>query len=186
MDPGLSPARRLRGSVSSASFPPSLELPQGKPLAQNGVRTTQRPVGPGTTARGDSGEGWPSGLRHTLGKRAYVKAYREFESHSLRHPTPRLRVAGHPRGGLTAEAVVSRSPLGRRETGAAWYAACQEELVNYPGRDCWSCRGSACSLNHARTLFCCCRPCRCSRGSGLCTRRGRPTRLSPPSSGGLL
>ena len=26
-----------------------------------------------------------SGLRHTLGKRAYVKAYRGFESPSLRH-----------------------------------------------------------------------------------------------------
>ena len=30
-------------------------------------------------------EGWPSGLRRTLGKRVYVKAYRGFESHSLRH-----------------------------------------------------------------------------------------------------
>ena len=29
-------------------------------------------------------EGWPSGLRRTLGKRVYVKAYRGFESHSLR------------------------------------------------------------------------------------------------------
>ena len=29
-------------------------------------------------------ERWLSGLRHTLGKRAYVKAYRGFESPSLR------------------------------------------------------------------------------------------------------
>ena len=29
-------------------------------------------------------EGWPSGLRRTLGKRVYVRAYRGFESHSLR------------------------------------------------------------------------------------------------------
>ena len=29
-------------------------------------------------------EGWPSGLRRTLGKRVCVKAYRGFESHSLR------------------------------------------------------------------------------------------------------
>ena len=30
-------------------------------------------------------ERWPSGLRRTLGKRVCVKAYRGFESHSLRH-----------------------------------------------------------------------------------------------------
>jgi hypothetical protein len=30
-------------------------------------------------------EGWPSGLRRTLGKRVYGKPYRGFESHSLRH-----------------------------------------------------------------------------------------------------
>ena len=29
-------------------------------------------------------EGWPSGLRRTLGKRVYVNGYRGFESHSLR------------------------------------------------------------------------------------------------------
>ena len=29
-------------------------------------------------------EGWPSGLRRTLGKRVYGKPYRGFESHSLR------------------------------------------------------------------------------------------------------
>ena len=29
-------------------------------------------------------EGWPSGLRRTLGKRVCVHAYRGFESHSLR------------------------------------------------------------------------------------------------------
>jgi hypothetical protein len=29
-------------------------------------------------------ERWPSGLRRTLGKRVCVKAYRGFESHSLR------------------------------------------------------------------------------------------------------
>jgi hypothetical protein len=33
-------------------------------------------------------EGWPSGLRRTLGKRVYVKAYRGFESHSLRSARP--------------------------------------------------------------------------------------------------
>jgi hypothetical protein len=32
-------------------------------------------------------EGWPSGLRRTLGKRVYGKPYRGFESHSLRHIT---------------------------------------------------------------------------------------------------
>ena len=30
-------------------------------------------------------EGWPSGLRRTLGKRVCVDAYRGFESHPLRH-----------------------------------------------------------------------------------------------------
>jgi hypothetical protein len=29
-------------------------------------------------------ESWPSGLRRTLGKRVCVKAYRGFESHTLR------------------------------------------------------------------------------------------------------
>lgn len=32
-------------------------------------------------------EGWPSGLRHTPGTRAYVKAYRGFESLLFRHFT---------------------------------------------------------------------------------------------------
>jgi hypothetical protein len=32
-------------------------------------------------------EGWPSGLRRTLGKRVYGKPYRGFESHSLRSPS---------------------------------------------------------------------------------------------------
>src|SRR5262249_25241057 len=32
-------------------------------------------------------EGWPSGLRRTLGKRVYGKPYRGFESHSLRAST---------------------------------------------------------------------------------------------------
>ena len=31
-------------------------------------------------------DGWPSGLRRTPGKRVCVKAYREFESHSIRCP----------------------------------------------------------------------------------------------------
>ncbi len=35
-------------------------------------------------------EGWPSGLRRTLGKRVYVQAYRGFESHSLRQPPTTL------------------------------------------------------------------------------------------------
>src|SRR5215467_2650218 len=34
-------------------------------------------------------EGWPSGLRRTLGKRVYGKPYRGFESHSLRQITLR-------------------------------------------------------------------------------------------------
>ena len=33
---------------------------------------------------GQSLDGWPSGLRRTPGKRVCVKAYREFESHSIR------------------------------------------------------------------------------------------------------
>src|SRR5262249_34456646 len=33
-------------------------------------------------------EGWPSGLRRTLGKRVYGKPYRGFESHSLRQKRP--------------------------------------------------------------------------------------------------
>ena len=37
----------------------------------------------------------PSGLRIRSWKPAYAQAYRGFESHSVRHPTPRLRVAGH-------------------------------------------------------------------------------------------
>jgi hypothetical protein len=45
------------------------------------------------TARGYIGwrnrtEGWPSGLRRTLGKRVYGKPYRGFESHSLRQCPP--------------------------------------------------------------------------------------------------
>src|SRR5262249_18153612 len=36
-------------------------------------------------------EGWPSGLRRTLGKRVCGKPYRGFESHSLRHLDVRLR-----------------------------------------------------------------------------------------------
>ena len=45
-----------------------------------------RPVsGPAQTHRpGLIAEGWPSGLRRTLGKRVYGKPYRGFESHSLR------------------------------------------------------------------------------------------------------
>src|SRR6266700_2034937 len=35
-------------------------------------------------------EGWPSGLRRTLGKRVYGKPYRGFESHSLRHRAVRI------------------------------------------------------------------------------------------------
>jgi hypothetical protein len=37
-------------------------------------------------------EGWPSGLRRTLGKRVYGKPYRGFESHSLRH----IEIQRHP------------------------------------------------------------------------------------------
>ena len=36
-------------------------------------------------------DGWPSGLRRTPGKRVCVKAYREFESHSIRCPVNDLR-----------------------------------------------------------------------------------------------
>src|SRR5262249_29811291 len=36
-------------------------------------------------------EGWPSGLRRTLGKRVYGKPYRGFESHSLRQLNVRHR-----------------------------------------------------------------------------------------------
>jgi hypothetical protein len=35
----------------------------------------------------DDQEGWPSGLRRTLGKRVCGKPYRGFESHSLRQLT---------------------------------------------------------------------------------------------------
>ena len=34
-------------------------------------------------------ERWLSGRRHTLGKRAYVNAYRGFESRPLRHSKPK-------------------------------------------------------------------------------------------------
>src|SRR5690349_2033940 len=49
-----------------------------------------RPPGCRSTGRGyiefrKRAEGWPSGLRRTLGKRVYGKPYRGFESHSLRH-----------------------------------------------------------------------------------------------------
>ena len=49
-------------------------------------------------------EGWPSGLRRTLGKRVCVKAYRGFESHSLRQNAAltswnrTLYLVAHPAG----------------------------------------------------------------------------------------
>src|SRR5919198_1503766 len=61
----------------------------------------ERPIAWGTpvcrsTARGyiegrKRAEGWPSGLRRTLGKRVYGKPYRGFESHSLRQNNVRRR-----------------------------------------------------------------------------------------------
>src|SRR5215813_1382752 len=47
------------------------------------------PISP---ARNHSTEGWPSGLRRTLGKRVYGKPYRGFESHSLRTITNNLLI----------------------------------------------------------------------------------------------
>src|SRR6516162_5729199 len=47
-------------------------------------------------------EGWPSGLRRTLGKRVYGKPYRGFESHSLRH-----RPEIHRFSGLTGPVVLA-------------------------------------------------------------------------------
>jgi hypothetical protein len=43
-----------------------------------------RAVRPWARPLGATPEGWPSGLRRTLGKRVCVKAYRGFESHSFR------------------------------------------------------------------------------------------------------
>src|SRR5215475_9239918 len=45
-------------------------------------------------------EGWPSGLRRTLGKRVYGKPYRGFESHSLRQPTVRHRPSTSKKYGI--------------------------------------------------------------------------------------
>ena len=47
--------------------------------------------------RATATEGWPSGLRRTLGKRVCVKAYRGFESHSLRHD---IRIRANIRAAL--------------------------------------------------------------------------------------
>ena len=56
-------------------------------------------------------EGWPSGLRRTLGKRVYGKPYRGFESHSLRHPSP-LRGFGWQATNVEGAKGVSRSSAG--------------------------------------------------------------------------
>jgi hypothetical protein len=57
------------------------EAPLGSPppAAGSGVDGSAPLAGPRP-------EGWPSGLRRTLGKRVYGKPYRGFESHSLRQP----------------------------------------------------------------------------------------------------
>src|SRR5262249_29431867 len=54
-------------------------------------------------------EGWPSGLRRTLGKRVYGKPYRGFESHSLRQKP--VRHCSLPR------TVTSESRKTARDTG---------------------------------------------------------------------
>jgi hypothetical protein len=59
----------LRLRRGSARVPAAGSRPRG---ACSAPRASPRP------------EGWPSGLRRTLGKRVYGKPYRGFESHSLR------------------------------------------------------------------------------------------------------
>ena len=75
--------------------PGACEWPAGAPAVAAADRPSREPasglhnrripieVAPGLPASGIQ-ERWPSGLRRTLGKRVYVKAYRGFESHSLR------------------------------------------------------------------------------------------------------
>src|SRR5438477_4611092 len=66
-------------------------------------------------------EGWPSGLRRTLGKRVYGKPYRGFESHSLRHPSP-LRGFGWQATNVEGAKGVSRSSAGAQgDFHRLWY-----------------------------------------------------------------
>ena len=74
-------------------------------------------------------EGWPSGLRHTLGKRAYVKAYREFESHPLRHSVS----AGRPissRGQFPARSAGQSTPKLNREPPTPGNFGCPSPVVS--------------------------------------------------------
>ena len=50
-------------------------------------------------------EGWPSGLRHTLGKRAYGKTYRGFESRPFRHTICRVPAPAGAADGTIASAT---------------------------------------------------------------------------------
>src|SRR5262245_65971310 len=55
-------------------------------------------------------EGWPSGLRRTLGKRVYGKPYRGFESHSLRQrPVDHIRANTISSGFILTERSSGRS-----------------------------------------------------------------------------
>jgi hypothetical protein len=71
------------GGSGSAAAGRAVQLPGGAP----GCRSTGR----GYIEFRKRAEGWPSGLRRTLGKRVYGKPYRGFESHSLRQTAVRFR-----------------------------------------------------------------------------------------------
>jgi hypothetical protein len=74
-------SRHFRGLCPSRSLP----LERRLPLRVQFV----------TLLNAHHAERCPSGLRSTLGKRVLGKLNRGFESHPLRHPTPRPRMAGH-------------------------------------------------------------------------------------------
>src|SRR5207302_5651924 len=81
--PRFHPLRRVLPEI-----PPPGDLPApGRHKCWSGPRVELEKPG-ARLHKTDTPEGWPSGLRRTLGKRVYVKAYRGFESHSLRQCYP--------------------------------------------------------------------------------------------------
>ena len=73
------------GTRPAAQAPRRCSWPQASHLLGLGLQNRRNPieVPPGLPPAGTL-ERWPSGLRRTPGTRVYVKAYRGFESHSLR------------------------------------------------------------------------------------------------------
>jgi hypothetical protein len=83
------PGRREAANRESSNPSRSLEIRPPSDARTCVYRTSPHRCHPGPRryiARfREKPEGWPSGLRRTLGKRVYGKPYRGFESHSLRH-----------------------------------------------------------------------------------------------------